>query len=154
MRLNAVLLAAAAVVFLIATSVIGGRFYTSWMPHVAETHEFPSGFPGVEDEPKTFSWKFQSGPQSKTGHISRVVVTLKLDDQTYDVGTFDGSCAEIGAPGTTPLQSDERIAVQCWSSEGGDEIGVFADSGHLVVAHARLQTRSDYRTNFTPLFEL
>ena len=53
------------------------------------------------------------------------------------MGTFAGSCSEIGASGGIDgkgLLAGELGAAQCWFAGGGNEIGVFADEdGGLEV---------------------
>jgi hypothetical protein len=108
---------------------------------------FPTGAIPVKHQPQSYAWYFQA-------EATNTDVILKLDDRTFDIGEFAGKCFEIGGPGTTPLLEGELIGAQCWSSKGGDEIGVFRDSDRLRVAHVRLQTRSDYRPDFGTLLEL
>lgn len=58
----------------------------------------------------------------------------------------------------TPLRYDERIAVQCWHGDQGDEIAVLLDRDKLTVEHAPLNksgvVAQDFRGEFVPLFEL
>lgn len=72
-------------------------------------------------------WKFESAPEKENIPYTNVSVTV--NGKTQKVGTFQGSCSELGASGGIDgkgLLAGELSAAQCWFAGGGDEIGVFA----------------------------
>lgn len=122
-----------------------------------DARPFPVSLIPTGSEPKTYSWHFKDGPYNETTHTPSVAVMLTLDEKSYDVGTYDGHCVEIGNS-MTPLRYDERVAAQCWHGDQGDEIAVLLDQGKLVIEHALLNktgvVAQDFRGEFTPLFEI
>ena len=80
-------------------------------------------------------------PQVANPHLiypGDVLTLVYVDGKEYVVGTFEGSCAEIGASGGVDgkgLLAGELAAAQCWFAGGGDEIGVFAheDGGYQIM---------------------
>lgn len=82
------------------------------------------------------SWKFQDAGERDSIPYTKVSVTV--NGKTYEPGTFQGSCAEVGASGGVDgkgLLAGELSAVQCWFAGGGDEVGVFAveDGGYEIM---------------------
>ena len=132
--------------------VLAGIAYFSSLPE--RTPEAP-----VPPQPEEFSWKFEDAGYNETAYADTTKVTLTYGSGSHDVGTYLGSCAEIGSVGTQTLQEGEISAVQCWFAGSGDEIGVFFYNGTLVVRHGELQEPQgdgspDFRGNFEEILEL
>lgn len=76
------------------------------------------------------SWRIADA--GEVDGIPRTSVTAIINGTEHDMGTFTGSCSELGASGGVDgkgLLAGELSAVQCWYAGGGDEIGVFANEG-------------------------
>jgi hypothetical protein len=116
--------------------------------HAPQLHG-PSPFPAaVSSGPQTYQWRFTTENESSTD------VTLVLDDLDYYLGRYRGTCFAIDGTTAPYLTDHEVIAAQCWSDNGGDEIGVFNENGILKFMHAVLTKQSPaYRHNFETLFE-
>jgi hypothetical protein len=123
--------------------VVGGG-YVAMNPEVLQTQKADDGVqtePGdhqeVEQEAKhSIVWRFTSATEVQG--VSQTAVTVLIDGTPYDMGTFDGSCSEIGATGGVDgkgLLAGELSAAQCWFAGGGKEIGVFAheDGGFDIM---------------------
>jgi hypothetical protein len=90
-------------------------------------------------------------------NIPYTSVTVLVNGEAYDMGKFQGTCAEIGASGGVDgkgLLAGELSAVQCWFAGGGDEIGVFAheDGGFDIlvgVLEEPIEGSAGFRGNFT-----
>ena len=108
------------------------------------------------------NWKFESQGVDETIGAERTKVTLILGDTTYDAGTYNGSCAEIGATGGVDgkgLVAGEVSGVQCWFAGGGDEVGLFSKDGTLTLQHGELgEPQGDgtgaFRGNFKTLLTI
>lgn len=154
MKKNVVLAALGVCALIVAFSELQFGHLSKWGD---DTRPFPPSLIPTGKEPKTYSWHFKEGPYNETNHTPSVSVTLTLDERSYDVGTYEGHCAEIGNS-MTPLRYDERVAAQCWYGDQGDEIGVLLDRDKLVIEHALLNksgvVAQDVRGEFTPLVEL
>ncbi len=88
-------------------------------------------------EKTSISWKFND-MDFDANNTPHTEVIVYVDGKEYVVGTFEGSCAEIGASGGVDgkgLLAGELSAAQCWFAGGGDEIGVFAheDGGYQIM---------------------
>jgi len=108
----------------------------------------------VASEKVGFTWKItELGEQSTVPGVPRTGVTLASGGKTYDVGTFDGSCAEINGTSWS-LYEGEKTGVICWWAGGGSEAGVFEEGGKLVLKVGSLDEgsaetpgfRGDFRT--------
>ncbi len=76
------------------------------------------------------SWKFENAGEKENIPYTKVSVTI--NGTIHEMGSYQGSCAEIGATGGVDgkgLLAGELSAAQCWFAGGGDEIGVFANEG-------------------------
>ncbi|MGY4282602.1 hypothetical protein ACVWXO_001822 [Bradyrhizobium sp. LM2.7] len=157
MKKNAIVAVVALLGTAIAVSVVYLQFGIAWTRRTDGSQPFPPTLIPIQNEPTTYSWQFKNGPYNDAAHSPTVSVTLTLDGRRYDVGTYEGSCFEIGNS-EHPLRFDERVAVRCGSADHGDEIAVLVESGKLMVGHAHLGksygTAPDFRGDFTPLFEL
>lgn len=102
-------------------------------PHATKDRAFPPGLLPTTHEPRMYSWKF-----TRDKAVDASSITLILDGQPYDLGIHRGECFELGSS-AMPL-TDERIAVQCASTSGGDEVGVFERDGKLLIGYASLDT--------------
>ncbi len=84
----------------------------------------------------TTTWRMESTEGSDG--MPHTSVKAVVNGKVHDVGTFTGSCSEIGASGGIDgkgLLAGELSAVQCWFAGGGNEIGVFAheDGGYEIM---------------------
>lgn len=102
-----------------------------------------------------FTWKFTEAGEDPEAHAPLTKVSVTMGDKTYDVGTFQGTCSEIGASGGvdgTGLVEGELTGAQCWFAGGGDELGIFKEGNGFVVKHGELQEPSGeggaFRGNF------
>lgn len=125
-----------------AVLLIGGGYY--WytendMKEVNDTEVEEVVTNNNVEEATTISWQFEDA--GETDNVPYTNVTVVLNNTPYDMGKFQGSCAEIGASGGVDgkgLLAGELSAVQCWFAGGGDEIGVFAheDGGYDIMVGA------------------
>jgi hypothetical protein len=84
----------------------------------------------ASDAPRTFSWRFTSFEGTEDGLPPRTDVALITNGDTYNLGGYPGSCAEL-AP--AELLPGEVSGVLCWWAGAGDEIGVFTlEDGYVV----------------------
>jgi hypothetical protein len=107
---------------------------------------------------EAISWRFVSNGFDEQIYGETTNVTLLVGGQSYDAGTYNGSCWELGKD-TDPLLEGEISGIQCWFAGGGDEVGVFAQKGGYVVRHGYLEEPQGdgtpgMRGNFTQLFEI
>lgn len=115
--------------------IIGGGYYyyTTKQAPAAATQQSGKIVP---------KWTFETVGTDEASGADRTKVTLTLGDKSYDAGTFNGSCAEIGATGGVDgkgLVAGEVSGVQCWFAGGGDEIGLFEENGQLSLKHGVLE---------------
>jgi hypothetical protein len=105
-------------------------------------------------------WSFESQPQQNEADAPRTKVTLTLGDKTYDAGTYEGTCSEVGegASASLPLQENEVAAAFCYYAGAGDEIGIFSEGNGYVLKHGEYQEPSgegaEFRGNLTTLVNL
>jgi hypothetical protein len=88
------------------------------------------------DAKTAINWRFESAPE--VDGIPQTKVVVNVNGDYHDAGTFEGSCAEVGATGGVDgkgLLAGELSAAQCWYAGGGNEIGIFAheDGGYEVM---------------------
>ena len=103
--------------------------------HQEEGHAASDGV--SSDTKTTITWRLTNA--AEVNGIPQTSVTAVVNGTAYAVGTFSGSCNEIGANGgidSKGLLAGELSAVQCWFAGSGDEIGVFAheDGGYQIMA--------------------
>ncbi len=140
----------AAVLVIAGLLVLGGGAYIVMNPKaVGETgdaHEQqadrkgPKGWIELDSSATaktSISWKFND-MDFDANNTPHTEVTAVVNGKEYVVGTFEGSCSEIGASGGVDgkgLLAGELSAAQCWFAGGGDEIGVFAheDGGYQIM---------------------
>ncbi len=84
----------------------------------------------------SISWKFDE--LTEVNGVPQTKVTVTINGTAHAMGTYAGSCNEIGANGGVDgkgLLAGELSAAQCWFAGSGDEIGVFAheDGGFDVM---------------------
>jgi hypothetical protein len=107
-----------------------------------------------------FAWTFESQGEDPDTHAEMTKVTLTQGDKTYDAGTYQGTCAEVGegASASLPLQENEVSAAFCYFAGAGDEIGVFREGNGYVLKHGEYQEPSgeggEFRGNLTTLISL
>lgn len=81
------------------------------------------------------AWKFDVLGEDATG-MPHTRVTLLVSGEPYEIGTYSGTCNEVGASGGidgTGLIEGEVAAAQCYFAGGGEEIGVFEENGKIFV---------------------
>lgn len=123
------------IAILTVVAIGGGYYYYTTKQAPAEVAQQPSG----KIVPK---WTFENVGTDSASGADRTKVTLTLGDKSYDAGTYNGSCAEIGASGGIDgkgLVEGEVSGVQCWFAGGGDEIGLFEVNGQLSLKHGELE---------------
>lgn len=81
-------------------------------------------------------WHFRNA--GELDGVSYTNVVVAINNRSYEMGKFMGSCSEIGANGGVDgkgLLAGELSAAQCWFAGSGDEIGVFAheDGGFDIM---------------------
>lgn len=81
-------------------------------------------------------WNFKDAGETQGIPYTSVVVVI--NNKSYDMGKFQGSCSVIGSTGgvdSKGLLAGELSAAQCWFAGGGDEIRVFAheDGGYDIM---------------------
>lgn len=85
-------------------------------------------------------------------------ISLSVGDKTYPIGTFSGSCSEIGAQNSWSLYEGEKTGVVCMWGGGGFEFGVFEENGRFVVKRGDLDEGSaevsSVRGNFQTILTL
>jgi len=85
------------------------------------------------------AWKFtdKGSDQNGTPHTA---VTAAIDNASYEIGTYPGSCREINGGGIDGkgLLEGEVSGAQCWFAGGGDEVGIFVENGIFVIKHGEL----------------
>lgn len=105
-----------------------------------------------------YEWTFApAGGNSMNGAYMNTV-TLTVDGQAHDVGTYEGNCTVLGANASWALMTNELTGVICYFAGAGDEVGVFAEGAGYVVKHGTLNEGSaeipGTRGSYTTLFSL
>lgn len=93
-----------------------------------------------------------SGSKNRAG-APLTNVLLSLNGKESSVGTYEGSCAEIGVP-EWPLLEGEKAGLACWFETAGTEIGVFEEQGRLVLKKALLSVGADGSSITRGIFEM
>ncbi len=109
----------------------------------------------TESEEISATWQLTDAGERENIPYTNVAVTV--NGKAYDMGSFAGSCSEIGESGGVDgkgLLAGELFAVQCWFAGGGDEIGVFAhEDGGFEILVGQLgeptEGSAGFRGNFT-----
>lgn len=84
-------------------------------------------------EKRVFTWNITEMSEDPAAPgVPRSSVSLSSGSQTYPVGEFEGSCAEIDGTSWT-LVEGEKTGVICWWAGGGSEVGVFEEGSELVI---------------------
>jgi hypothetical protein len=101
------------------------------------------------------SWSFEEipAPDETSGPQTKVTLTAEGNGQKYDVGTYTGSCSVIEASAWQLLEN-EKTGVICWWAGGGNEIGVFEESGKLVIKTGDTEEASGESEGFRGNFKL
>jgi hypothetical protein len=76
---------------------------------------------------------------------------MHLSDKNYNVGVFDGSCAEVPF---SELLKDEVDGVFCWWAGGGIELGVFNEGGKFVMKKGKVEEGTAEGNGFRGDFEV
>ncbi len=105
----------------------------------------------------SFVWQFAPAGGNGTTGAPSTKVTLSVDGEAKDVGTFTGPCSVIGVTDAWTLQPNELTGVICSWDGNGDELGVFFDAGTYVLKKGVLtegtdtapSTRGGYETLYT-----
>ncbi|MBC7836193.1 hypothetical protein H7X87_00230 [Acetobacteraceae bacterium] len=137
--------ATTALMVVLGIIVLGGAVYVVMNPQVLQKHT---------DE-ESIAWHFKDAEEVDA--MPHTAVTVVINGTSYDVGTFTGSCNEVGASGGVDgkgLLAGELSAAQCWFAGGGDEIGVFAhEDGGFQIMVGELSEGEEgagmFRGNFT-----
>lgn len=154
----------------LAVLVIGGGAYVVLNPKSvsAPADEYEQQADNVKekgwielDSSTTISWKF-TDMDFDANNTPHTEVTAVVNGKEYVVGTFEGSCAEVGATGGVDgkgLLAGELSAAQCWFAGGGDEIGVFAheDGGFDLMVGAleeSIEGSAGFRGDFDIKFDI
>ncbi len=132
-----------AVMIVLGLAVLGGAGYVALHPELLK----PAGDDGIQTEPGdhmevdheaevSIQWEFNA--VGDVDGIPQTKVSVRVGDSFHEVGTYAGSCTEVGASGGVDgagLLAGELSAAQCWFAGGGDEIGVFAheDGGYEIM---------------------
>lgn len=86
----------------------------------------------------SFSWAFApAGGDGMTG-APFTQVTLLIDGEARDLGTYPGSCSIIGATDAWAPQVGELTGVMCSWDGDGVEFGVFFEAGTYVIKKGTL----------------
>jgi hypothetical protein len=141
-----------ALIIILGVLVLGGAGYVAVQQGVfenmngeAETATSTNESVNVETDTKvsvqaptevSIAWKFETMPE--VDNMPQTKVTVLINGKSEFVGTYAGSCSEVGASGGVDgkgLLAGELAATQCWFAGGGDEIGVFAheDGGYQIM---------------------
>ncbi len=80
----------------------------------------------------TYSWTFKNKGEKKDTGAPLTEVSLTAGGSTRVIGTYEGSCSVIDNK-SWKLLPGEKTGVICWFAGGGSEIGVFEESGSVVV---------------------
>lgn len=155
------MMAVPALLVVLGIIVIGGVGYVALNPGVTNAPTEEATDTTVEDSSDTsasaeakISWQFIDAGEREYIPYTKVLVTVGT--KVYDMGEFQGSCAEIGANGGVDgkgLLAGELSAAQCWFAGGGDEIGVFAheDGGYDIMVgtlEEPIEGSAGFRGNF------
>lgn len=124
--------------------IIGvGAYYIGANPNLFEEEAIDEPQEVTEDTSanQTISIEWSFIDAGETDNIPYTDVVVIINNISYPVGSFQGSCSEIGATGGIDgkgLLAGELSGVQCWFAGGGDEIGVFAheDGGVDIMTGA------------------
>ncbi|MDB5225098.1 MAG: hypothetical protein JWL87_50 [Candidatus Adlerbacteria bacterium] len=97
--------------------------------------------------PLVYSWEFSE--RGEKDGIPQTQVTLMAGGESFDIGTHEGSCAEMDSD----FLEYEKSKVICWFAGGGHEIGVFEEPGQVVVRVGDVDEGASgnpgFRGNFT-----
>lgn len=103
----------------------------------------------------SYTWTFTDNGYNEQTYANSTTVSLTVNGTPYDVGTYNGSCAELDA---AALDANQTTGVLCWWAGAGDEIGIFAENGRLVVKHGDHEEPTaetpGFRGNFKTIVEL
>ena len=114
--------------------ILAGVGYVVWHPEVIKTAQENVQATSTTTQSDSrikepaITWKFENAPEKD--NIPYTLVSVTVNGTAHAVGTYQGSCSEIGASGGIDgkgLLAGELSAAQCWFAGGGDEIGVFAN---------------------------
>jgi len=120
----------------------------------AISEDSPEGSRSASEE-ASIMWRLADA--GETDGMPHTKVTALVNGTAYEVGTFAGSCSEIGAGGGIDgkgFLAGELSAVQCWFAGSGDEIGIFAheDGGFDILTGALAEGEAGsalFRGDFT-----
>lgn len=159
--------AVTALIIVLGIIVVGGVGYVALNPEVLQAPENVQTEPGdhaeVDHEANeglsadanlSVVWNFAGA--GEVNGVPKTAVTVVINGKAYKMGTFDGSCSEVGASGGIDgkgLLTGELSAAQCWFAGGGSEIGVFGhEQGGVEVMVGELSEGEEgagiFRGNF------
>lgn len=108
-----------------------------------------------QNQPLTYSWTFTDNGYNEATYANSTNVTLTVNGKIYNIGTYNGSCAELESEA---LDENQAAGVLCWWAGAGDEIGIFTENGKLVVKHGDHEEPTaesqGFRGNFETILDL
>ena len=118
-----------------------------------------------EAKAPTLEWVTEDAGTDESIAAPFTKVSLKVAGVEREIGTYLGSCFEIGTSAWAlesesdwPLLDNEISGVLCWFAGGGKEIGVFEEEGKLVVKTGDVEEGTaeggDFRGNYKTVFEI
>lgn len=109
------------------------------------------------DVGSTTVWILEDAGVSESDGSPKTIVRLNTNGNSYDLGTYQGTCSEI-KDSAWELLPNEQSGVICWFAEGGTEIAVFSEQNNLIVKRGELEESGEgsegLRGNFKELFPL
>lgn len=104
-----------------------------------------------------YNWILSDTSLKSQNGAPLINVSLSLGGKEHRIGTFEGSCGEIGDE-YWPLFEGEQAGAACWFGRSGVELGVFEEQGRLVLKKAPLTEGSTdaeiVRGTFETILEL
>jgi hypothetical protein len=143
---------------LLAAAAVGYWAYTTGLISFTTQPAQPAS-PAAPTDPGKLTWSFQDVPTNDpvSGPQTKVTLTAAGTGKKYDAGTHTGSCFVIETSAWKLLPGEKTGAI-CWWAGGGTEIGVFEESGKLVIKSGDIEESTEetpgFRGNFKFLFEL
>lgn len=109
----------------------------------------------AQNEALSYAWTFTDNGYNEATYANSTNVTLTVNGKIYNIGTYNGSCSELGSEA---LDSNQITGVLCWWAGAGDEIGIFTENGKLVVKHGDHEEPTaeseGFRGNFETILDL
>ena len=97
-----------------------------------------------------FEWSLVPAQPDPTTPGPRTTVNLKITEVSMPLGTYAGSCEIIDGKSLALLEN-ELSGIVCRSSESGVEIGIFRESGQLILKKGTIERGSTRGSSFEPI---